>query len=79
MIVPNAAGAAVAVRRAEVRPVEQVEDLDAELELPLRHGIGNRFDAAKSTCQNSGPRYALRGALPNGWLGSVGMTTDACG
>ena len=28
-----------------------------------------------STCQNSGPRTLLRAALPNGWLGSVGMTT----
>src|SRR2546428_14043331 len=33
--------------------------------------------AARSTCQNFGPRTLLRGALPNGWLGSVGMTTQS--
>src|SRR5262249_50079600 len=33
-----------------------------------------RLETARSTCANAGPRSALRGALPNGWLGSVGIT-----
>src|SRR5215831_13493594 len=31
--------------------------------------------AAASNCQKFGPRTLLRGALPNGWLGSVGIDT----
>src|SRR5206468_7568827 len=33
--------------------------------------------AARSNVQKFGPRTLLRGALPNGWLGSVGNTTQA--
>src|SRR5947207_14857364 len=33
--------------------------------------------AARSNCQKFGPRTLLRGALPNGWLGSVGRATHA--
>src|SRR5215470_17271393 len=29
-----------------------------------------------SSCQNQGARTLLRAALPNGWLGSVGATTQ---
>ena len=36
---------------------------------------GTRFEACTSRLQNIGPRTVLRPALPNGWLGSVGMTT----
>ncbi|MEZ5285636.1 MAG: hypothetical protein R2712_12690 [Vicinamibacterales bacterium] len=43
--------------------------------LPFGQGIATRFDATKSIDQKRGPRTLLRGALPNGWLGSVGMTT----
>src|SRR6266436_1421444 len=38
---------------------------------------GNRFDIARSICQNFGPRTVLRPALPNGWLGSAGAATHA--
>src|SRR6185436_14261512 len=33
--------------------------------------------AARSNCQKLGPRTLLRGAFPNGWLGSVGTDTHA--
>src|SRR6476469_7330629 len=33
--------------------------------------------AARSKLQKFGPRTLLRGALPNGWLGSVGTTTQS--
>src|SRR5206468_12851930 len=33
--------------------------------------------AARSNCVKFGPRTLLRGALPNGWLGSVGSDTHA--
>src|SRR5262245_39958682 len=36
-----------------------------------------RFEAARSNCQKFGPRTRLRAALPNGWLGSVGIDTHA--
>ena len=71
------AGAAVAVRRAEVRAVEQVERLEPELELAPARRARTCFDAARSNCQKFGPRTVLRSALPNGWLGSVGTTTQA--
>src|SRR5688572_29955713 len=38
---------------------------------------GNVLDAARSSCQNFGPRTEFLAALPNGWLGSVGATTQA--
>src|SRR5687767_6328227 len=38
-------------------------------------GSGNSFAATASSCQNHGPRAALRGAFPNGLLGSVGAVT----
>ena len=68
-------GAAVVVRRAEIGPVEQVECLERNSICRRATASGCAWPAAKSTCQKYGRRMLLRGALPNGWLGSVGIAT----
>jgi len=72
---PEPAGAAVAVWRAEVRVIEQVERFEAELEARLS-AQREALRECGVELENFGPLTVLRPALPNGWLGSVGTLTQ---
>ena len=75
VIVPNEAMLMLPFGARKFVRLSKLKNSARNSRLPLRHGIGNRFDAAKFTSQTFGPRYAFLGALPNGWLGSVGAAT----
>ena len=75
VIVPNAAALRLPLGARKLVRFSRLKNSARNSTAPDGHGIGMRRDSARSTCQYAGPRTLFRSAFPNGWLGSVGITT----
>src|SRR5688572_5670216 len=75
VIVPYATALRLPLGARKFTRLSKLKNSPRNSKLPLRHGMEKRFDATRSMVHSSGPRTLLRGALPKGWLGSVGSVT----
>ena len=75
MIVPNAALLMLPFGARKFVRLSRLKNSARNSRLPLRHGIGSASTPQSPPATPSARDRRCVGALPNGWLGSVGAAT----